>query len=297
MSIISTVPKGAAVEGINPNLLDNWCLAGGGTGQGVFPVNQRGQTSYTTGTYCVDRWMFNNSATLHSGGLITTGSISQYLESSRAVPNQVYTVTALLDNNGTQTLYTKTGALYTTNDAWQLVDGTANSNGIAVRYYSGKWHFAVWNNESNRKIVATKFEKGSEQTLVHQENGVWVLNEVPDYGEELRKCQRYYIAYSIPSGTAMAVNGLRGDMSAGTNIGAQIDLPIVMARVPTVDAVLHSIRGHGSNWNTGLSVTSTPLGMWANHIAIEVIASNASFPGLTNGYAVLFSKLNLSAEL
>jgi len=42
MSIISTVPKGAAVEGINPNLLRNWYFVGGGTGRGVFPVNQRG---------------------------------------------------------------------------------------------------------------------------------------------------------------------------------------------------------------------------------------------------------------
>lgn len=42
-------------------------------------------------------------------------------------------------------------------------------------------------------IVAGKLELGSQQTLAHQdEDGNWVLNEIPDYGETLRKCQRYY---------------------------------------------------------------------------------------------------------
>ena len=41
------------------------------------------------------------------------------------------------------------------------------------------------------KIVAAKLELGDTQTLCHQENGVWVLNEIPNYAEELAKCQRY----------------------------------------------------------------------------------------------------------
>jgi hypothetical protein len=45
-------------------------------------------------------------------------------------------------------------------------------------------------------VIAVKLELGSEQTLAHnegtEESPVWVLNEIPDYGEELAKCQRYY---------------------------------------------------------------------------------------------------------
>lgn len=42
-------------------------------------------------------------------------------------------------------------------------------------------------------IKAAKLELGSQQTLAHQDaDGNWVLNEVPDYGEQLRRCQRYY---------------------------------------------------------------------------------------------------------
>ena len=40
-------------------------------------------------------------------------------------------------------------------------------------------------------IIAAKLELGSTQSLAHQENGVWVLNEVPEYGEQLRRCQWY----------------------------------------------------------------------------------------------------------
>src|SRR5699024_7637111 len=49
----------------NPNLLDNWYFIGGGSqqGGGQFPINQRGQTSYSNSgdsiIMSVDRWKFN----------------------------------------------------------------------------------------------------------------------------------------------------------------------------------------------------------------------------------------------
>lgn len=42
------------------------------------------------------------------------------------------------------------------------------------------------------KILAAKLELGPTQTLAHREGDKWVLNEVPNYGEQLRRCQRYY---------------------------------------------------------------------------------------------------------
>lgn len=41
------------------------------------------------------------------------------------------------------------------------------------------------------KLAAAKLELGSQQTLAHKEDGVWVLNEIPDYGEQLARCQRF----------------------------------------------------------------------------------------------------------
>ena len=46
-------------------------------------------------------------------------------------------------------------------------------------------------NVDNVKIKAAKLELGDTQTLAHKENGVWVLNEIPDFGEQLRRCTYY----------------------------------------------------------------------------------------------------------
>lgn len=42
------------------------------------------------------------------------------------------------------------------------------------------------------KLVAAKLEIGPTQTLAHREGDRWVLNEEPEYGGQLRRCQRYY---------------------------------------------------------------------------------------------------------
>ena len=48
-------------------------------------------------------------------------------------------------------------------------------------------------------VKAMKLELGDQQTLAHQENGVWVLNEIPDYGEQLARCQRYFQTFATES--------------------------------------------------------------------------------------------------
>ena len=45
----------------------------------------------------------------------------------------------------------------------------------------------------NVKIKAAKLELGDTQTLAHKEGDKWVLNEIPDFGEQLRRCQRLAI--------------------------------------------------------------------------------------------------------
>lgn len=45
-------------------------------------------------------------------------------------------------------------------------------------------------------IKAAKLELGPTQTLAHREGDKWVLNEIPDYGEQLRRCQRYCFVWA-----------------------------------------------------------------------------------------------------
>lgn len=47
--------------------------------------------------------------------------------------------------------------------------------------------------DSTLHLKAAKLELGDKQTLAHQDkNGNWVLNEIPNYGEQLRRCQYYF---------------------------------------------------------------------------------------------------------
>lgn len=49
-------------------------------------------------------------------------------------------------------------------------------------------------------VYAIKLELGSQQTLAHQDaDGNWVLNEIPDYGEQLARCQRYFQTFATES--------------------------------------------------------------------------------------------------
>ena len=147
---------------VRPNLLDNWYFVGGGSqiGFGVFPVNQRFQTNYsTTNAFCFDRWkLTSGTVTLDSNGIVLNGTIVQTLPQSIGLS----TVASALLSDGTMIT-----PIY--NDSTQTFTLTA----------------------SNKTIVAVKLEIGDTQTLAHEENGAWVLNEIPNYLAELDKCQHY----------------------------------------------------------------------------------------------------------
>lgn len=146
-----------------PNLLDNWYFIGGGSqlGYGVFPVNQRGQTSYSNpNAYTIDRWkLTSGSLAVVSGGITLNGTITQTLPASIGLP---VVASALLS------------------------DGTM----ITPSYNDSAKTFTL--TATGQTIVAVKLEIGTAQTLAHQENGVWVLNELPDYATELAQCRMYF---------------------------------------------------------------------------------------------------------
>ena len=58
----------------------------------------------------------------------------------------------------------------------------------------------MYANSQNGELVAIKLELGDQQTLAHQDaDGNWVLNEIPDYGEQLARCQRYFQTFATES--------------------------------------------------------------------------------------------------
>ena len=60
-----------------------------------------------------------------------------------------------------------------------------NFSGVTIYVYSN-----ADATDAEIKVYGAKLELGSDQTIAHQKNGEWVLNEIPDYGEQLARCGR-----------------------------------------------------------------------------------------------------------
>ena len=207
----------------NPNLLDNWYFGN--------PVNQRGQTSYGGGEYTIDRWKSGNyiqTFTITNSGLHwdTTKGIwyTQILENFNELIGKTFTLSAIIDG----VLYSGTGILNEENGI--SVQAVGN---LMLELSNGEkgFRFVTYNKDTpNITILAAKLELGSVQTLAHQENGVWVLNEIPDYGEQLRRCQRYLI--DITPGNKFNATFL-GELGNNNDAAFVVPIPTTMRVPPT----------------------------------------------------------------
>ena len=215
------LPSGAEATGtlqvVNRNLLDNWYFVGGGSqlGDGIFPINQRGQTTHSGIAYGIDRWKNGSerlSITVQSSSIRLTRIWYSHAPFGQTVnlPAGTYTLSALYDAHfGNGGFF----QLRIVQKDGKEISKAANTQ-AGFDYYTfttasgiqeARLHFNPTNEEMGDyvDVFAIKLELGSEQTLCHnegtEENPVWVLNEVPDYGEELRKCQRYYQLFRTES--------------------------------------------------------------------------------------------------
>ena len=172
----------------NPNLLDNE----------IFQVWQRYPEGTYTGvpdmTYIADRWMFKSSNGSITNTITKAGyygiknasgpnvRVFQRLENAAQYNGKLLTL-SVLKGDGSLSYRTVVAS------GW-----TETTDIFAVFAHGLEWLLTgdTW--------LAAKLELGSQQTLAHQENGVWVLNEIPKFGDQLAECQRYYI-----EGDAIAV--------------------------------------------------------------------------------------------
>ena len=165
---------------IRPNLIDNGCFVGGGTGWGAFPVNQRGQTSYGVG-HAFDRWKINGgTCTLKPSGVSWTAGfvLYQMMDGLNLADGKARTVSYVDENHrGFSGVLT---ASY-----------TAIGN-YSFTYDTGTSLYMLGHTDAPA-IAWVKLEEGENQTL-YAENGdgtVTVLPQGLDYGQELAKCQAY----------------------------------------------------------------------------------------------------------
>lgn len=172
----------------NPNLLDNAYFVGGGSqlGDGVFPINQRGQTSYgasTSGAF--DRWMTEggSSVTLSSNGATFSG-VTLSLYDGAAAANLVGKTVTISAQLGDGTIISGTGVVNplsqdTMIQAWLPTGGYV---GFFIFANAQSYQFCRIYSGSATLIRAVKLELGTVSTLAN--------DPPPDFGEELRKCKR-----------------------------------------------------------------------------------------------------------
>lgn len=208
-----------ALDNLRPgvNLLDNWYFAD--------PINQMGQTEYTSGGYTIDRWYTNarlveilkndciKITNANNGGALWW--LLQVFDQNRFLPGTILTVSALVKADPTIPFSIELQSSQTV-DAWSGYASVAKTGNYELVTYtttlasfpSGNVGFGLVTHENANtgnfdyiEAKAMKVELGSVQTLAHQDaDGNWVLNDPPpNKALELVKCMRYYQIFATQS--------------------------------------------------------------------------------------------------
>lgn len=108
-------------------------------------------------------------------------------------------------------------------------------------------------------ILAAKLELGPTQTLAHQDAaGNWVLNEVPEYGEQLARCWRYYInSATFGVGEAAAQRSQIWPIkSTSVHYCSGAQFPVVMRTTPAV-TIYSAVNGTKNAISNALNGTDS----------------------------------------
>ena len=266
------------------NLVNNWYFVGGGSqlGVGIFPINQRGQTSYTVEGYCIDRWYnqrTTHTLTLQSGCIHwervnNVGYNPLFYQPVNVVQGEVYTYSILYRSTFRKLRETFTSTLLPEASDWTLYSKTATASGTTVNVGIQDISYNQGLDDTGKyiEIKAIKLEPGTQQTLAHQDGSAWVLNEIPNYEAEIIKCQPFLTTlsrYSAWRATSLNANEVR----------FYVSIPSTMrSTTPTlVNGTNFAVRGWGGSNETGFSFEIS--GVFKN--AIQIKASKTSH-GLTD---------------
>ena len=290
--------------GVNPNLLDNWYFGR--------PVNQRGQTEYSAVGYTVDRWKLSQwntdevAAKLKKTGLNISGSAdgkanSTYIEENIDFPfaGKTVTISAIISeiNKTSNTL-----CLFLRANNTLLHSHPIKSTGLVSTTYTfandfdGIVGFEIGQGGSEGgsgscdfTILAAKLELGSTPTLARKESEKWVLNEIPDFGEQLRRCQRFLVRYDFNSQRFFGV--LNVDNENGGQ--GMIFTPVPMRTTPTI---IGNLGAYSTDNN--LIVTPSVQGTQGGLVWLNANITNTKFVN-TPKSSLLFTPdtLYLAADL
>lgn len=263
--------------GINPNLLDNWYFGN--------PVNQRGQTEYTAAGYTVDRWKFNNNngdIVIDDTGIMFTAKhqyaeFEQQYEFPKNISGKQITMSILADSfSGEGDFY----LVIQNQTEYRTFHLSVGLNSFTIKFFdkSSVLRFFIQSqnvNETNppkMHFLAAKLELGDTQTLAHKEKEKWVLNEIPDFGEQLRRCQRYL--FSARSTTNYVCVGSGYISVDGTEAIIVVPTPVPLRATPVcmVNGILHVDTSYGEG-ATGNNVSLLNVGNGSLSIRMKITGS------------------------
>lgn len=140
--------------------------------------------------YTIDRWEIsegtltvNDGSISHSGGHLfhpLSDELSAILKGKRLTLSFLY---------ADGSLESASAVVPSTWGTWDAIIDYASIRIFGVNNGSRLWV----TNVSTAPLLAAKLELGGVQTLAHKENEKRVLNEIPNFGEQLRRCQRYHL--------------------------------------------------------------------------------------------------------
>lgn len=214
---------GKNVHVSNQNLLHNWYFGN--------PVNRNGLNEYAGNMLGIDRWRSTNArltVTVNDGFLNLSATIEghgYFRQSNNRALSGVLTFSALVRGDGAVQFNISASDLNTvldssnrtvSSDTWTLIEYTIDIENNSA--YNSEFEYTSpyvrVNSGVNIDILAIKLEYGDTQTLAHQDSdGNWILNEIPDFTEQMAICQQYnattgaYIGQSVPIDGSVAMSG------------------------------------------------------------------------------------------
>lgn len=252
------------LEKPNPNLLDNWYFGN--------PVNQRGLRSYanSSGFYGIDRWRIASGLSNSCYVEINDGYVS--FVNANTTPGSYMYFSQDFEYDITLTGVHRTVSIM---DKDGILRSYTDPNGVSWNYDDGIYVYQESQKSLNFRLdagkrldmKAIKLELGDKQTLAHQDaSGNWVLNEIPDYGEQLRRCQRYY--WQGPTGAYGYVNGTTAKLYFPT--------PVTMRTNPVITEILKGSIAYAGGATAGFTSLASAT------VSGNVLIVDTTLPSSTN---------------
>lgn len=261
--------------GTNPNLLDNCYFVGGGSqlGYGIFPINQKGQTSYSGAGRMIDRWIGQNS----NGGMTLTADGIVFTNSGNGYGYIRHTLTRVTQRNGwTLSILTADGTVYqssNTNDI-TLPSGLllywASSNALTFRVPA--------NLAASETIAAIKYEAAPYSTILNDAK--------PDFLTELQNAQAHYLKLTDITFPAIA-------NASGVSLTTVIPTPQMSPTTTVLSISIGWVRKAGYQATPSVSVSNVTLKVFPAFVFMQ-IAHGLSNITPQDTYWVNFASLQLS---